>query len=77
MSEIDQFPGPVDTSILYAQNSHRSQLVYAGQRTDSSTSHAGPSEPCADTPQQSDDAGPSHCSPDVMTVSQYEGMTDT
>ncbi|MQL73735.1 hypothetical protein Taro_006067 [Colocasia esculenta] len=30
------------------------------QRTDSSTSHAGPSEPCADTPQQPDDAGPSH-----------------
>ena len=61
------------------------------QRTDSSTSHAGPSEPCADTPQQQpDDAGPSHFSPDVMTVSQYglydvgasqiltdEGMTDT
>ncbi|MQL93213.1 hypothetical protein Taro_025848 [Colocasia esculenta] len=60
------------------------------QRTDSSTSHAGPSEPCADTPQQPDDAGPSHCSPDVMTVSQYglydirasqiltdAGMTDT
>ncbi|MQL84763.1 hypothetical protein Taro_017271, partial [Colocasia esculenta] len=60
------------------------------QRTYSSTSHAGPSEPCADTPQQPDDAGPSHCSPDVMTVSQYglydvgasqiltdEGMTDT
>ncbi|MQL95393.1 hypothetical protein Taro_028058 [Colocasia esculenta] len=39
------------------------------QRTDSSTSHVGPSEPCADTPQQPDDAGPSHCSPDVMTVS--------
>ncbi|MQM05825.1 hypothetical protein Taro_038644 [Colocasia esculenta] len=60
------------------------------QRTDSSTSHAGPSEPCADTTQQLDDAGPSQCSPDVMTVSQYglydvgasqiltdEGMTDT
>ncbi|MQM10162.1 hypothetical protein Taro_043053 [Colocasia esculenta] len=60
------------------------------QWTDSSTSHAGPSEPCADTPQQPDDAGPSHFSPDVMTVSQYglydvgasqiltdEGMTDT
>ncbi|MQL89162.1 hypothetical protein Taro_021743 [Colocasia esculenta] len=30
----------------------------------------GPSEPCADTPQQPDDAGPSHFSPDVMTVSQ-------
>ncbi|MQL74452.1 hypothetical protein Taro_006817 [Colocasia esculenta] len=61
-----------------------------GQRTDSSTSHAGPSEPCAGTPQQPDDAGPSHFSPDVVTVSQYglydvgasqiltdEGMTDT
>ncbi|MQM10999.1 hypothetical protein Taro_043899 [Colocasia esculenta] len=60
------------------------------QRTDSSTSHAGPSEPCTDTPQQPDDAGPSHFSPNVMTVSQYglydvgasqiltdEGMTDT
>ncbi|MQM00496.1 hypothetical protein Taro_033231, partial [Colocasia esculenta] len=34
------------------------------QRTDSSTSHAGPSEPCAGTPQQPDDAGPSHFSPD-------------
>ncbi|MQM11570.1 hypothetical protein Taro_044483, partial [Colocasia esculenta] len=29
------------------------------QRADSSTSHAGPSEPCAGTPQQPDDAGPS------------------
>ncbi|MQL75533.1 hypothetical protein Taro_007924 [Colocasia esculenta] len=60
------------------------------QRTDSSTSHTGPSEPCAGTPQEPDDAGPSHFSPDVMTVSQYglydvgasqiltdEGMTDT
>ncbi|MQL97012.1 hypothetical protein Taro_029701, partial [Colocasia esculenta] len=30
LEEIDQFSGPVDTSILYAQDSHRSQLVYAG-----------------------------------------------
>ncbi|MQM11814.1 hypothetical protein Taro_044726 [Colocasia esculenta] len=146
MSEMDQFASPVDTSVLYAQDSHRSQLVHVGeetevlkcwehhrslgawpvdpriincrwnvprveinnprhvlrlyrseldhqedyQRTDSSTSHAGPSEPCAGTPQQPDDAGPSHISPDVMTISQYglydvgasqiltdEGMTDT
>ncbi|MQL72879.1 hypothetical protein Taro_005208 [Colocasia esculenta] len=60
------------------------------QRTDSSTSDAGPSEPCASTPQQPDDAGPPQFSPDVMTVSQYglydvralqlltdEGMPDT
>ncbi|MQL95916.1 hypothetical protein Taro_028583, partial [Colocasia esculenta] len=25
-AEIDQFPGPIDTSVLYAQDSHRSQL---------------------------------------------------
>ncbi|MQL87563.1 hypothetical protein Taro_020110 [Colocasia esculenta] len=60
------------------------------QQTDSSTSDVGPSEPCADTPQQPDDAGPPQFSPDVMTVSQYglydvgasqllidEGMPDT
>ncbi|MQL96168.1 hypothetical protein Taro_028842 [Colocasia esculenta] len=55
------------------------------QRTDSSTLDARPSEPCAGTPQQPDDAGPPQFSPDVMTVSQYgasqlltdEGMPDT
>ncbi|MQL81246.1 hypothetical protein Taro_013692, partial [Colocasia esculenta] len=45
------------------------------QRTDSSTSDAGPSEPCAGTPQQPDDAGPPQFSLDVMTVSQY-GLYD-
>ncbi|MQM03057.1 hypothetical protein Taro_035826, partial [Colocasia esculenta] len=143
-TKMEQFAGPVDTFVLYAQSSHRSQLVHAGQlwswerlhvgrpdiamhplsqdmslghrcgiigqitlyhrmrrllvlvegsiwlgiglslggtllgqvqRTDSSTSHAGPSEPCAGTPQEPDDAGPSHFSPDVMTVSQY-GLYD-
>ncbi|MQL75217.1 hypothetical protein Taro_007596 [Colocasia esculenta] len=29
---MDQLPGPVDTSVLHAQNGHRSQLVYAGQK---------------------------------------------
>ncbi|MQL70015.1 hypothetical protein Taro_002296 [Colocasia esculenta] len=29
--EMDQLLGPVDTSVLYAQDSYRSQLVYAGQ----------------------------------------------
>ncbi|MQL68336.1 hypothetical protein Taro_000633 [Colocasia esculenta] len=188
-TKMEQFAGPIDTSVLYAQSSHRSQLVHAGQmwhhradyiippdeetvgigrgeymawywfitrryiartgfsydmryeprdhierslvdgmkhlhmmasvglhddisdseqstfismqmyidsvlsqvqRTDSSASHAGPSEPCAGTPQEPDDAGPSHFSLDVMTDSQYglydvgasqiltdEGMTDT
>ncbi|MQL75186.1 hypothetical protein Taro_007572 [Colocasia esculenta] len=41
------------------------------QRTYSSTSDARPSEPCASTPQQPDDAGPPQFSPYVMTVSQY------
>ncbi|MQM09409.1 hypothetical protein Taro_042280 [Colocasia esculenta] len=45
------------------------------QRTYSSTSDAGPSEPCAGTPQQPYDAGPPQFSPDVMTVSQY-GLYD-
>ncbi|MQM07426.1 hypothetical protein Taro_040262 [Colocasia esculenta] len=45
------------------------------QRTDSSTSDAGPSEPCAGTPQQPDDAGPPQFSPDVMTFSQH-GLYD-
>ncbi|MQL92153.1 hypothetical protein Taro_024775 [Colocasia esculenta] len=31
-AEIDQFPGPIDTSVLYAHDFHRSQLVYAGQK---------------------------------------------
>ncbi|MQL78619.1 hypothetical protein Taro_011040 [Colocasia esculenta] len=60
------------------------------QQTDSSTSDAGPSEPCTGMPQQPDDGGPPQFSPDVMTVSQYdlvdvgasqiltdEGMPDT
>ncbi|MQL92689.1 hypothetical protein Taro_025317 [Colocasia esculenta] len=29
--KMEQFAGPVDTSVLYAQSSHRSQLVHAGQ----------------------------------------------
>ncbi|MQL74914.1 hypothetical protein Taro_007273 [Colocasia esculenta] len=32
--KMDQFAGPVDTSVLYTQSSHRSQLVHAGQETD-------------------------------------------
>ncbi|MQL70334.1 hypothetical protein Taro_002656, partial [Colocasia esculenta] len=57
---------------------------------DSSTSDAGPLEPCAGTPQQPDDAGPPQFSPDLMTLSQHslydvgasqiltdEGMPDT
>ncbi|MQM03666.1 hypothetical protein Taro_036453 [Colocasia esculenta] len=171
-AEMDQLPGPIDHGVLYAQEGHRSQLVYSGQETevlkcwehhrslggwpvdprimwhrrrdyiipldedtvgigrveyiswywsitkryigrpgftydmryeprdhierslvqriDSSTSDVGPSEPCAGTPQQPDDAGPPQFSPDVMTFSQHglydvgasqiltdEGMPDT
>ncbi|MQM15234.1 hypothetical protein Taro_048176, partial [Colocasia esculenta] len=124
-TKMEQFAGPVDTYVLYAQSSHRSQLVHAGQmwhhQADyiippdeetvgigrgeymawywsitrryiarpgfsydmryESRDHVerslvdGPSEPCAGTPQEPDDAGPSHFSPDVMTVSQY-GLYD-
>ncbi|MQM23681.1 hypothetical protein Taro_056748, partial [Colocasia esculenta] len=172
ITKMEQFAGPVDTSVLYAQSSHRSQLVHAGQdlrwnvrRAEINNPHHvlrlyrlefdhqedyqmwhhradyiippdeetvgigrgeymawywsitrryiarpgfsydmhyepqdhierslvdGPSESCAGTPQEPDDAGPSHFSPDVMTVSQYglynvgasqiltdEGMIDT
>ncbi|MQL81896.1 hypothetical protein Taro_014365 [Colocasia esculenta] len=45
------------------------------QQRDSSTSDAGPSEPCAGMSQQPDDAGPPQFSPDVMTFSQH-GMYD-
>ncbi|MQM15503.1 hypothetical protein Taro_048448 [Colocasia esculenta] len=31
--EMDQLLGPVDNSILYVQEGHRSQLVYSGQET--------------------------------------------
>ncbi|MQM12066.1 hypothetical protein Taro_044977 [Colocasia esculenta] len=31
MAEMDHLPGPIDTSVLYAQEGHRSQLVYVGQ----------------------------------------------
>ncbi|MQL80257.1 hypothetical protein Taro_012711, partial [Colocasia esculenta] len=31
LAEMDQIPGPVDNSLLYAQEGHRSQLVYSGQ----------------------------------------------
>ncbi|MQL91960.1 hypothetical protein Taro_024575 [Colocasia esculenta] len=48
---------------------------YQVQRTNSSTSDAGPSEPCAGTPQQPDDVGPPQFSPNVMKVSQY-GLYD-
>ncbi|MQL85597.1 hypothetical protein Taro_018114 [Colocasia esculenta] len=34
MTEIDQLPGLVDNSVLYAQEGHRSQLVYIGQMQD-------------------------------------------
>ncbi|MQM03878.1 hypothetical protein Taro_036669 [Colocasia esculenta] len=33
-AEMDQFSGPIDASLLYAQDSHRSQLVYTGQETE-------------------------------------------
>ncbi|MQL79380.1 hypothetical protein Taro_011801 [Colocasia esculenta] len=33
-AEMDQLPGSVDTFVLYAQDSHRSQLVYASQKTE-------------------------------------------
>ncbi|MQM00653.1 hypothetical protein Taro_033395 [Colocasia esculenta] len=34
MAEMDQLPGPVDNSVLYAQEGHRSQFVYIGQETE-------------------------------------------
>ncbi|MQM08928.1 hypothetical protein Taro_041783 [Colocasia esculenta] len=34
MAEMDQLPGPIDTYVLYAQEGHKSQLVYSGQETE-------------------------------------------
>ncbi|MQL88652.1 hypothetical protein Taro_021217, partial [Colocasia esculenta] len=86
-AEMDQFPGPIDASLLYAQDSHRSQLVlhWPDQSLIIMRTIRTFKAMCM---QQPDDAGPSQCSPDVMTVSQYghigasqiltdEGMTDT
>ncbi|MQM09900.1 hypothetical protein Taro_042783 [Colocasia esculenta] len=33
MAEMDHLPSPVDNSVLYAQEGHRSQLVYIGRET--------------------------------------------